>query len=167
VLGNIIHISTVVFPFVVMVVIESKYQNRYSNKYKRADFDSVYEGIYEGLKTNVSGPLHYQSLTLLRKLVFAFIVFYLYEEVFTLFQVMANVLLSLSFALYIAHMQPFIEQSTNRIQLFNEVTYYVVSLLYLTFTDFNPNAEIKLYTGWLVVLVAILNLLYPNLTTML
>ena len=80
---------------------------------------------------------------------------------------MANIVLSFSFAFYLAHMQPFIEKQTNRIQFFNEVTYYVVSLLYLTFTDFNPDPEIKIVTGWFVVVVAILNLIFPNLTTML
>lgn len=59
VLGNIIHISTVVFPFVVMVVIDWKYQNRYANRYKVAEYDFVYECMYEGLRVDVIGPLHY------------------------------------------------------------------------------------------------------------
>ena len=80
----------------------------------------------------------------MRRLAYAFIVFYLYEEEYTLFQVMANLLLSFLFAFYIAHFKPFIERSTNHIQFLNEVTFYVVSVIYLMFTDFNPDPEIKI-----------------------
>ena len=44
----------------------------------------------------------------------------------------------------------------------NELTYYVVSVLYLCFTNFNPNPEVKVYCGWFVVLVALANLVWPN-----
>lgn len=51
--------------------------------------------------------------------------------------------------------------------MLNELTYYAVSMMYMLFTDFNPNAQIKIYVGWLVVITAIGNLIWPNLTIML
>ena len=54
----------------------------------------------------------------------------------------------------------------NKMQLLNELCYYVVSVLYLCFTDFNPNPEVKIYCGWFVVVVMLGNLIWPNFTMM-
>ena len=47
-------------------------------------------------------------------------------------------------------------------QLLKEINYYLVSIFYLSFTDFNPNAEAKLLIGWVIVLLCITNLVWPN-----
>lgn len=150
-----------------MAILEIKFQIRYSTKLIRRKFDSFYEILYEGLKTQISGPYHYQSLNLLRRLIFAYIVFYFPSEEFTLFQIMLNLILSFMFATYLAAHRPFVDPDLNRMQLLNEITYYVVSCLYICFTDFNPNPVIKVNCGWIVILIAILNLICPNFTYLL
>ena len=52
-------------------------------------------------------------------------------------------------------------------QTVNEICYLVVSVLYFCFTDFNKDPLIKLYCGWVLILVVIANLIWPNLTVML
>ena len=42
----------------------------------------------------------------------------------------------------------------------------MVSVLYLCFTDFNPNPEVKIYCGWFMVLICLGNLVWPNGTMM-
>lgn len=42
----------------------------------------------------------------------------------------------------------------------------MVSVLYLCFTDFNPEPQVKIWCGWFLVLVAIGNLVWPNGTMM-
>lgn len=161
------YIGCSVFPFVVIYLMETKFRNRYSHPYIRHSFDEIYESLYENLKTGVSGLKHYQSLQLLRKMAFAYIVFFFMSEEWMLFQLGLNLILSWVFCLYIAHMQPWVDPSQNKVQLLNEFCYYMVSLLYVCFTDFNDNPEIKIYVGWVVVLVAVCNLVWPNLITML
>jgi hypothetical protein len=75
---------------------------------------------------------------------------------------MVNVFMSLSFLMYLAVFRPFIDQQTFRINLINEFCMYAVSLIYLTFTDFNPDAYAKVVMGWLVILLVISNLIFPN-----
>ena len=76
-------------------------------------------------------------------------------------------LLSLFFCAYLCHFRPFIEPEENRMQILNEVCYLCVSVLYFCFTDFNPDPEIKIHCGWVVILIVISNLIWPNLTFML
>ena len=66
------------------------------------DFDGLYAVLYETVKTTGTGPFQYWSVYLLRKMLYAYIVFYFKEEEYTLFQIVLNILLSLMFALYIA-----------------------------------------------------------------
>lgn len=75
---------------------------------------------------------------------------------------MANVFLSFTFLMYLAVFKPFVDPTTYRINLFNEFFMYMVSLLYITFTDFNPDAYAKVLMGWLVILLVISNLIFPN-----
>ena len=71
-------------------------------------------------------------------------------------------ILSLLFALYLAKYQPFMDRYTNKINILNEFCYYMISLCYFCFTDFNPNPAVKVYCGWFVILVGIGNLIWPN-----
>ena len=73
---------------------------------------------------------------MLRKMVFAYIVFFLMAEEYILLQLAMNLLLSLFFCLYIAHVKPYIDPMQNKLQVLNEMSYYLVSLLYICFTDF-------------------------------
>ena len=122
--------------------------------------------LSETVKTSQMGLMHYNSLYLLRKLIYALIVYHLTEEVYLYLQIATNALLSIGFAVYLAVYQPFLTPYENKLAILNEFNYYVVSLLYFCFTDFNPNPEVKNVCGWVVVLVAIANLLYPNLYLM-
>jgi len=40
-----------VFPFVVMVILDIKYRQRYCHQYKKNILDTLYDFLYEGLKT--------------------------------------------------------------------------------------------------------------------
>lgn len=51
-------------------------------------------------------------------------------------------------------------------QILNEVCMYIVSLIYLTFTDFNPDPSAKVFMGWILLVVVIANLIWPNGSTM-
>lgn len=51
-------------------------------------------------------------------------------------------------------------------EILNEITFYMVSLIYLTFTDFNPDAFAKVLMGWILITLVIANLIWPNGSTM-
>jgi hypothetical protein len=79
IVGNIIYIGCMLFPFIVIFILDLKYAMRYQNPYKRAGFDKLYDILYHGLITNQSGAFHYYSVYLIRKFLFAHIVFYFHE----------------------------------------------------------------------------------------
>ena len=115
VLGNVVFISTNLFPFILMTIMEIRFRMRYQNRSMMAQFDQFYSVLYENLRTDVSGPLHYWSIFLVRKLVFAYIVYYLDEEIYTVLQVFLNAYLSLIFALFLAAGQPFTTPYENKV----------------------------------------------------
>jgi hypothetical protein len=71
-------------------------------------------------------------------------------------------MLSLLFTVYLINWHPFYIPEENRMQVFNEICYYVVSMLYLCFTDVIKDPLFKVYIGWVVILIVISNLIYPN-----
>lgn len=75
---------------------------------------------------------------------------------------MANAYLSLAFLMYLAAYKPFLDQTTFRINVWNEFSMYAVSMIYITFTDFNQDPYAKVMMGWLVVGLCIANLILPN-----
>jgi len=70
------------------------------------------------------------------------------------------------FTVYMIHHQPFLDPVENRMQVLNETCFLMVSELYFCFTDFNPDPRVKVYCGWVLILMVILNLIYPNFTHM-
>ena len=114
------------------------------------------------MKTTQPAYLHYFSVFLLRKLVYAMIVFNFHEVQYTIMQTYSNILLSFAFLLYLVVFKPFLDKTEQMINMFNEITYYIVACFFLCFTNYNPDAEVKVQLGWLVVLICISNLLYPN-----
>lgn len=90
------------------------------------------------------------------------IVYYLADEVYVMLQVFCNIYLSLLFLMYLAAFQPFIERETQLVNFFNEFCYYISSVLYLTFTDYNPDAFAKVFMGWILIVVVLGNLCFPN-----
>lgn len=121
-----------------------------------------YEFLYDGLKANQPGAFQYFSVFLVRKLIYAWVVYYYAEDVHIFFQLYVNILLSFTFLLYLAHFKPFIDKRQGMINFWNEFTYYIVSMIYLTFTDYNKDAMLKLIMGWVVIIIVIINLIYPN-----
>jgi hypothetical protein len=79
-LGNLVYIICLLFPFIVMVILSRKFDYvKHGTRLKNKAYDKIYTAVYMGLKTDVSGPYHYFSIFLLRKLAYAHIVFYFYE----------------------------------------------------------------------------------------
>jgi len=68
-----------------MLILQTKYDNRYDASYKKKSFDSVYDTLYSGLRTNLQGPFHYFSIYLVRKMLFAFVVYFFSGQEWALF----------------------------------------------------------------------------------
>lgn len=99
---------------------------------------------------------------MIRKFLFGLLVYYFDDMVWCLSQVIANMMISYFFILYLVLFRPFLDQTTFRINVANEFCMYCVSLTYICFTDFNTNAYAKVMTGWLVIFFVIVNLIAPN-----
>lgn len=160
-MGNIFYIMLVLFPFFVFYILNDNFNNRYGNPIKKEEFVRYYGILTEGLR-NSAAISQYYSLYLFRKMLFAFIVFYLKDEQWMLFQVMSNYILSMAFTVYLFSIHPFFDNWENNLQLINEISFVLISLIYICFTDFNPNPEIKVNCGWLIIVICILNLIWPN-----
>jgi hypothetical protein len=166
ILGNIIFVGCLVFPFIVMIILQQKYNQRYNTDFKQDGFNNMYSCLFEGLRTNQPGYTHYYSIYLLRKLIFGMIVYNLHEMHYCSAQVMANMYLSFLFICYLVVFKPFLNQHEQLMQVLNEICFYLVSFMYICFTDINPNAENKLIIGWFIIFLVLANLIWPNGSTM-
>lgn len=118
--------------------------------------------MYDGLKTNVPGFFQYFSVFLIRKLTYAGLVYYLSDKKYCMFQVMCNVYLSFLFVLYLSFFRPFIDPTLMTINFINEFCFYLTSVIYLTFTDINPDPRAKVLMGWILIVLVFGNLIFPN-----
>lgn len=151
-----------VFPWGVIILLNQAYDMRFWPHHKKHHFNIFYEFLYDGLKTNVTGLYQYFSVFLVRKFLYSLLVYYYNESVYCMFQVMCNVMLSFFFLLYLAVFQPFISRQAFVINMVNEFSFYLTSLIYITFTDFNPNAYAKVLMGWILIVILLVNLIFPN-----
>ena len=60
---------------------------------------------------------------------------------------------------YISTAKPFLDPMINRIERFNELCILISSYLLLIFTDFVTDEAIQYNTGWLIISIALLNIL--------
>lgn len=149
-----------------MILLENRRLLRYASHSRVSTFEFYWADLFSNLRTHSPGCLQYFAVFLLRKKLYALIVFYLDGDEFTTIQVYVNILLSWAFMIYLIVQRPFLDNVEQRINLLNEATYYVVSCFFLSFTNFNPDVDAKLMMGWIVVAICIMNLIWPNGTVM-
>ena len=107
--GNIIYIMCMVFPFFICYILEYRRQIRYKGVNLAERFNAFWEDLISGTRINSPGYLQYFSVFLLRKQVYALIVFHLYREEYVMVQTFSNILLSFAFILYLVVMRPFLD----------------------------------------------------------
>jgi hypothetical protein len=163
ILGTMFYIGCIVFPFIVMNALHKKTKAAFMNKGDESKFDAVYGCLYEEFKARDNFLTHYYFVYVTRRVIFVVVCFKFYEPVWTAFQIIVNILLSLYFACYLAHYRPFADIEMNKLQLINEIAFCILSYHQMCFTDFVPSAEDKYGMGWSYIVVAIGNLVYPNI----
>lgn len=62
--------------------------------------------------------------------------------------------------IFIIHAKPYESRGANRVEVFNEVTILLVALHLYTFTEFVPYAELQTYSGYSLICVVLINVLY-------
>ena len=82
-LGNFFYFTCLVFPFVCVYLLHMKSRIKFGTKYQEIQFDSYYEVLYEIFKTTNSGIFHYYFVYMMRRFIFAFVTYYMYDEVYT------------------------------------------------------------------------------------
>jgi len=78
ILGNIIYIGSILFPFLVVYLLERKSRMAFSLKSDEAKFDETYECLYEDLATSNTGFLHYYFVFLMRRMIYCWVCFYFF-----------------------------------------------------------------------------------------
>ena len=134
---------------------------QYKPRAANINFDRVYGGLFETYRTNLPGFLQYFSVYLVRKQAYAHIVFYLNEEQ-AILQVYLNLMINFFFVLYLVAVQPFKTKRVYLINFMNEIIFYIISCFFLGFTNINFFPESKIIIGWVIIALAILNLIFPN-----
>lgn len=72
-------------------------------------------------------------------------------------QLVALNLLNLTSLIYLGQQQPFDNRFKNRIEMFNEFTVCICSMLMMCFTNFIPEIETQSFMGWQMIGVIVIN----------
>jgi hypothetical protein len=64
--------------------------------------------------------------------------------------------------LYLAHFKPFFDDRFNKLNLFNEGLYCILTYHQLAFTDYNSDIDAKLTMSWSMVYLSFAHLIFPN-----
>jgi Zn-dependent protease len=65
--------------------------------------------------------------------------------------------------LYLVHFHPFFNKTVNKLQVFNEGIYLLISYHQLMFTDFQRDIDTKIRAAWSMVALALIQLVIPNI----
>jgi hypothetical protein len=84
VLGYLIYIGSMLLPFIVMYILDTKYRSRYEFQDRKVRFNYFYDFLFEGMKTNTRGYMQYYSLFLLRKMIYCFATYHFSDEIYCL-----------------------------------------------------------------------------------
>jgi hypothetical protein len=121
-------------------------------------FDKKFGDFYEGLKTKSRAAMQYNYIFVLRRFLFVITAFYWYDLVGI--QIGFFVFTTEIYCMYLVHAQPFTDRATNRQEIFNEITVFVVTYHLICLSDFVRSAETKFDVGYSLIATVIINLCF-------
>jgi len=65
--------------------------------------------------------------------------------------------------LYLVHFHPFFDHFINKLQVFNEGMFLIISYHQIMFTDFQPDIPTKIRASWSMIVIALIQLFMPNI----
>ena len=86
------------------------------------------------------------SIFLLRRLITAFVLVFFLES--PIFQTLCQMLMSLLYLIYLFLVKPYEEPFENKLEIFNEIMYVMLTYSLLMFSDLHYNYDIKFNIGW-------------------
>jgi hypothetical protein len=114
-LGYAFYLMLVVFPFLVAYTLLKRTSLPHMTNERRIEFLHTYQCLFEPFKHQNLGVHSFLLATLARKTLFVLVAFYFWKPHQVLFQIVANILLSFTFCIYLTQMTPFRDRAMNRI----------------------------------------------------
>ncbi|TNV87652.1 hypothetical protein FGO68_gene11871 [Halteria grandinella] len=150
VLAIMLAFSLMVFPFISIawLVIKRKDLEKH---------EAQCGSLYSGLRIKKSFfALMYSPIFLIRRQIFAATIIFLHDN--PMAQVNVTFYTSLLMISYLVHAQPFEEPQLNYLEIFNEITFLMLTYPVLLFTGYmDADAEFQYNIGWSMILTIILN----------
>jgi hypothetical protein len=119
------------------------------------DYIARFGSLFDGLKTKRPIHLLCTFFFVTRRLALVFIAIIL--ENYPSAQVMSFILLSELSIMYLIYFKPYEDPFTNNNEIFNEACVLLSSYQLFVFTDYVSDANIKKYTGYLMIGTILLN----------
>ena len=116
--------------------------------------DSVTSVFFSDLKPKRNLAQVYEAIVMFNKLI---IVLVLMISRYPLFQMFTIVFLQLFHLSYALHVRPYVEKMKNNLEIFDQLTIFMIVYPYLILTNPSIEAEMKNDCGWFVIFVISLN----------
>ena len=106
---------------------------------KSHQFHTNWGGFYEDIKTTSFGTIFYNSLFMIRRIIYCSICFF--SSSYPGMQIIYMNLLNLACMIYLGYNKPFTSRFKNRLEIFNEFTVMTCTLHMMAFTDWVPDVD--------------------------
>ena len=139
IISNFVGIYSVILCLVVLPAIFFYVLSQPISKFKDEEFHSKWEGMMEGVKTNSKAEILFYPLYALRRLIFCYAAFYLYDT--PILQIIVCLLSNLGMLIYKGNYSPLNTRYRNQIELFNEWCIVLVHLHLIFYTEWMPDSS--------------------------
>lgn len=171
-LGTTFNFILTLFPLFVLYLVITHKNLSMQHGMHLARFEKRWGMLIADDRTDVPVYLHYALAFIIKRTVFVYVCFYLYEPKFILIQIIVVIYLSLIFSCYLIEVRPHKNKFTNNVEVYNEFFFLILALatLLLTdlvvLTDLVEEAKLKKNVGWWMIGISFFNLMCPNLLIM-
>jgi hypothetical protein len=163
VMGFIFFVLLVAFPLVVYHHLNLNGMKTCMPEKERRRWKEEYYYFNEEFREDLPVYHNYFLVALLRRMMFAFVAYGLGAAAVSTFQLFINCIFALLFIVYLFRVRPFKSKFVHYTQVFHELLFVVLSYFQLLLTDHTEKATTKFDVGWAMIVVSIVDLLFPNL----
>ena len=140
-------IVAILFPFFVAYIMYKRRKIEEEDPAIEA-YDRKYEALYEDFKTSDPFYVQYYFVFILRRVTYALLAYFMWQPEYTIIQLHLNQTISFMFLIYLVTYKPFLDPFLDKVEVFNEISYMVITYHQLGFTDITTEVHTKHIIGW-------------------
>jgi len=128
---------------------------KYMKEETSEEWKDKFKTLYDGLKVGSKPVMMYNTIFLVRRLIFAFLICFVIPS--QGIQVIINFFMSWGMIMYLIKYRPFQIEKLNKLEIFNEMTILLCNYTLIAFSDISTDGGVKFDFGWWMLALVLAN----------